>query len=389
MHPAKNQTTGPPARKNSDELRRWLLLAHQPGMYSRLYNRLLDALGSPEQIFSGTVEMLEACGASCETANAICAAGRGSVSDAARTGLDTCWRWLDADNHSILLRNDPAYPERLAAIPDPPPLLYVNGDPACLKAKMIAMVGSRRPSADGRRYARCFASELAALGIGVCSGLALGIDGESHAGALQSKGVTVAVLGTGIDVVYPTRNNKLFDDITVNGALVSEFNPGTPPLPPHFPRRNRIISGLSLGVLVVEAGLQSGSMITARMALEQGREVFAIPGSIHNPMAKGCHRLIGQGAKLVQDVADICEEFEELMQHAALNTPGPQASSSPPLPKELAKVLAAIGHDPVSVDVLLPETGMTVEKATALLAELEMAGLVRRDQRGYSRTLPD
>jgi len=126
-------------------------------------------------------------------------------------------------------------------------------------------------------------------------------------------------------VVYPTRNNKLFDDITVNGALVSEFNPGTPPLPPHFPRRNRIISGLSLGVLVVEAGLQSGSMITARMALEQGREVFAIPGSIHNPMAKGCHRLIGQGAKLVQDVADICEEFEELMQHAALNTPGPQA----------------------------------------------------------------
>ncbi len=389
MHPAKNQITGSPAGTKSAELRLWLLLAHQPGMYSRLYNRLLDVLGSPEQIFSSNVATLEASSASSETANAISAAGRGSVSDAARTGLETCWQWLDADNHSILLRNDPAYPERLAVIPDPPPLLYVSGDPACLKAKMIAMVGSRRPSADGRRNARCFASELAALGLGVCSGLALGIDGESHAGALQAKGVTVAVLGTGIDVVYPARNTKLFEDIAVNGALVSEFNPGTPPLPPHFPRRNRIISGLSLGVLVVEAGLQSGSMITARMALEQGREVFAIPGSIHNPMAKGCNRLIGQGAKLVQDVADICEEFEDLMQQAALNRPGLQASSSQALPKELARVLAAIGHDPVTVDVLLPETGMTVEKITALLAELEMTGLVRRGQRGYSRTLPD
>jgi DNA processing protein len=252
---------------------------------------------------------------------------------------------------------------------------------------MIAMVGSRRPSADGRRNAHRFASELVKSGLGVCSGLALGIDVESHAGALQGAGNTVAVLGTGIDTVYPTRNRAMFDSIAENGALLSEFNLGMPPLPVNFPRRNRIISGLSLGVLVVEAGLRSGSMITARFALEQGREVFAIPGSIHNPMTKGCHHLISQGAKLVQQVADIVDECAGPFITVASNAQIKSAQTAQ-LTAELAAVMYAIGHDPVTLDELLCETGLEIDLVSTALVELELLGLVSRDVRGFVLAVP-
>lgn len=366
----------------------WLVLSHLAGLSPQLFNRLLDAFGSPGAILAGTQAELEAGGADAGTARAIRAAGEGRLNPEDMTRLDTCKQWLAIPGHAIVHRDSPAYPDFLAAIPDPPPLLYVAGNPACLHSPMIAMVGSRHPSAEGRRNARRFAAELAGAGMGVCSGLALGIDAASHAGALLAGGITVAVLGTGIDKVYPAGNAGLFQEVTGRGALVSEFNPGTPPLPAHFPRRNRIISGLSLGVLVVEAGLQSGSMITARLALEQGRDVFAIPGSIHNPMAKGCHRLIGQGAKLVQSVDDILEEFD--MAPGTATAPDDRTRGvRVPANDSLASVLAAIGHDPVSLDMLLPETGMTVDETSAALVELELAGLVRREPGGYVRVVSD
>ncbi len=207
----------------------------------------------------------------------------------------------------LLPLSDPLYPPLLRQIPDPPIALFVRGDATLLSEPQLAMVGSRNPSVEGRRNAEEFAEYLAKCGLVITSGMALGIDAASHKGALKG-GKTVAVWGTGLDKAYPPRNRELAEEIIAKGVVVSEFPPGTPPLPTHFPRRNRIISGLAVGTLVVEAAKQSGSLITARLASEQGREVFAIPGSIHNPMARGCHRLLRDGAKLVESAGDILEE---------------------------------------------------------------------------------
>lgn len=353
-------------------------------MHSRLFNSLLEKFHSPEKIFSCGPEALRHAGLDSKTAKEISRAGRGCLAAEPARRLEANLDWQQDDMNRILTIHSKEYPVLLSSIPDPPPLLYVRGNSECLRMPLIAMVGSRNPSAGGKRNARRFAGELVKTGLGVASGMAQGIDVESHRGALQEDGMTVAVLGTGIDRCYPAGNKKVFEQVAEDGALVSEFPLGTPPLPHHFPRRNRIISGLSMGVLVVEASLKSGSMITARFALEQGREVFAIPGSIHNPVARGCHKLISEGAKLVQQVGDITEEcLSQFEPVACAGTKKEQATTDPELPGDLKKVLAAVGFDPLSMDALVLDSGLGVEEIAVALMDLELRGLVRRDSTGY------
>lgn len=355
-------------------------------MHSRPFNTLLDSFHSPENILASNAADLAKTGIHPELAEMIGGVRKGILPDAVNNSLEASLAWLEGEGHGLLTRHSPDYPPLLAEIPDPPPLLYTIGETDRLHLPMLAMVGSRRPTSGGRRNARWFAGELAGCGFGICSGLALGIDAESHAGALEAGGLTVAVLGTGIDMQYPESNALLRDRIEKAGIIVSEFNLGTPAQPANFPRRNRIISGLSLGVVVVEASLRSGSMITARFALEQGREVFAVPGSIHNPLARGCHKLIRDGAKLVQGVDDIVEECGGLV--SAVATMGRVAAGNPPAPGQALtstqrRVRAATGYDPAHLDELVLATGLPVEEVTVALLDLELKGLVRRENCGY------
>lgn len=244
-------------------------------------------------------------------------------------------RWLEMPRHHLLRLGQPDYPERLAVLPGAPPLLFVMGDPEVLHQPALAIVGSRNPSGNGRRTATDFAADLIRYGLVVTSGLAVGIDAAAHRGALAAGGLSVAVCGTGLDTVYPRSHARLAEELAAEGALISEWPPGTPALPAHFPRRNRIISGLTLGTLVVEAALRSGSLITARLAAEQGREVFAIPGSIDNPLARGCHALIRQGAKLVESAADILEELPA--QIATLRPEHSGQASPDPIPSPIQR----------------------------------------------------
>lgn len=308
------------------------------------------------------------------------------------TQIERGLAWLERpDNHLISL-SDPDYPPLLREIDHPPPLLFVHGDPASLRAPQIAIVGARNPSLGGRDTARQFAAHLAGSGIVITSGLALGVDAEAHRGALAAPGRTIAVMGTGLDRIYPARHRELAHAIAEGGALVSEFPLGTPALAGHFPRRNRIISGLSLGTLVVEAALQSGSLITARLAVEQGREVFAIPGSIHNPLARGCHALIRQGAKLVETAADILEELGSLARvaiQAEIERPSPAAPELPAaseLDEDYRLLLEHLGHEPVSIDLLVDRCGLTAEVVSSMLLILELQGYVAAAPGGlYSR----
>jgi DNA processing protein len=279
--------------------------------------------------------------------------------------------WLDNPGHAVLTLHDPGYPALLKQIADPPPLLFVRGDAGLLSTPQIAIVGSRNPSHLGRQTAEAFAHDLASHGFTVTSGLALGIDAASHRGALRATGRTVAVAGTGPDRVYPACHKELATQIVERGALVSEFPPGTQALANHFPRRNRIISGLSLGLLIVEAAKQSGSLITARLALEQNREVFAIPGSIHDPLARGCNALIREGAKLVENTQDILEELNQYNQHLN-NEPANQCESM--LDLEQQKLLNLVMFSPTSVDTLVKQTGLPVEIISSMLLILELQG---------------
>ena len=291
--------------------------------------------------------------------------------------LDIEW-FAQADRHIITL-HDPRYPVLLKAITDPPAILFVHGDPDLLSQWQIALVGSRNPTASGRDTAFDFGRYLSQGGLAVTSGLALGIDAASHKGALAAKGNTVAVLGTGLDRVYPAKHRDIAHEIATTGALVTEFSLGTIPKAENFPRRNRIISGLSLGVLVVEAALRSGSLITARMALEQGREVFAIPGSIHNPLSRGCHHLIKQGAKLVESGQDILEELGAL---AAVEPPtqiqNKVASDAAlvELDADYQVLLNNLGYDPIEIDVLIEKCSLTAETVSSMLLLLELQGQV-------------
>lgn len=282
--------------------------------------------------------------------------------------------WLKHPDRFAFSTDDSAYPPLLQQISSPPPILFATGQADALSRPQIAIVGSRSPSPSGQKTARQFASALAANGFCITSGLALGIDAAAHQGALDAAGTTIAVTGTGLDRVYPARHKQLSMEIARNGALVSEFMLGTGPQPGHFPRRNRIISGMSLGVLVVEAAIRSGSLITARLALEQGRDVFAIPGSIHNPLAKGCNWLIREGARLVETEYDILEEITGI-QTASSTSPVTQPGDTE-LDNRQKKILNFVAYDPTSIDTLVRETGESAETIASTLLVLELQGHV-------------
>lgn len=311
------------------------------------------------------------------------AAWRSLPADAA----DPDWQWLQAsDQHHILVPEHEHYPVLLKSIRTAPPVLFVLGNPELLNDPQIGMVGSRNPTQGGKENAKAFAAHFAANGLTVTSGLAVGIDAYSHEAALDGGGNTIAVVGNGLDIIYPLRNRKLAERIAAQGAIVSEFPIGIPAHPQHFPRRNRIISGMSFGVLVVEAALQSGTLVTARHAMEQGREVFAIPGSIHNPLARGCHHLIRQGAKLVETANDILEEIapqlnvwlqqDKTGQQALLPMNINPLTIDEPLDPEYAQVLAALGYEPLPIDQIILNTGLTAEAVSSILLMLELQGLV-------------
>lgn len=361
-----------------DELSDWLRLALTPGVGPGTARRLLAAFGLPSDIFSQSRSALQQV-ASTEQASALA-----RPPEALPALLETTWRWLQDDpgiRHVVTL-GDAHYPPSLLQIADPPMLLHVMGPPhfnLLQLERSIAMVGSRNPTAQGAGNAKSFARSLGDAGWAVVSGLALGVDGAAHEGALESSAgadadriATVAVVGTGLDRVYPARHRELAHRISQRGLLVSEFVLGTPPLTPNFPRRNRLIAGLTRGTLVVEAAVQSGSLITARLAVEQGKEVFAIPGSIHSPQSRGCHALIRQGAKLVETVQDILEDLgSQVERPAPIDEPSTQEGEDDPL-------LTALGHDPTGLDALVARTGWPAAQLQARLLELELDGHVAR-----------
>jgi DNA processing protein len=294
--------------------------------------------------------------------------------------------WLERSGACLLASIDEGYPPMLRESPDAPAVLYVLGDPHVLREPQIAMVGSRQCTPGGRQTARRFASWFAEAGLTVTSGLALGIDAASHEGALAAGGLTIAVCGCGLDQTYPRQHAELARRIAARGALVSEFPPGTPPLPGNFPQRNRIIAGLAAGTLVVEAASESGSLITARLAGVAGREVFAIPASIQNPFARGCHELIRQGAKLVESPEDVLCELKISLSSQLLATPSQPASPAGALDKEYKILLDALAFEPASVDTLIERTGLSSESISSMLLVLELDGHVAPYPGGrYSR----
>jgi DNA processing protein len=368
---------------DSQTLRSWLTLAHVPGIGPRTLQRLVDRFGDPERVLAADSASLTAAGAR----PAVIAGLRSPCLER----VDADLAWAQGDGAHLLIPSDPRYPARLAALADAPPVLYVQGDPEALGDPQLAIVGSRNPTRGAVETTREMARHLAACGLTITSGLAVGIDGAAHEGALLG-GRTLAVLGTGPDRVYPAVHRGLARRIAEQGALVTEFPPGVEPRAEHFPRRNRIISALSLGTLVTEAALRSGSLITARYAGEQGREVFAVPGSIHNPLARGCHALIKDGAKLVETAGDILEELAPVLRPFTQPSPGQPAGEDPgdgseaTLDEDYRSLLAAMGHDPVATDVLVRRTGIAAKDVSSMLLLLELEGYVSSQPGGrYSR----
>jgi len=357
---------------SADELRAWLRLLLTPGVGPDTARRLLAAFGPPNAVLAQPTAAWRS------VVNARIALALGEEPADLATHLDRALDWLTASpDHHVFSLADSGFPSELLQMADPPVLLWVQGDPQTLRHPVrLAMVGSRNPTPQGQANARQFGRALAEAGVCVVSGMAAGIDGAAHEGALEGGGPTVAVVGTGLDIVYPRRHAGLARRIADAGCLVSEYLPGTGPHQSHFPRRNRLIAGLSQGTLVVEAAVQSGSLITARLAAEQGREVFAIPGSIHSPQARGCHALIRQGAKLVESAQDI---LEDLRLTPAASAEGAFFESEPGEPGgEGAILLQAMGFDPVSFDALQARTGIDTPTLQARLLELELDGQVAR-----------
>nr|WP_295936836.1 DNA-processing protein DprA [uncultured Acidovorax sp.] len=373
-----------------DELGAWLRLTLTPGIGNGAARRLLARFGLPQSIFQQTEAALQLC---------VPAAQAKALREIPQ-GWEALWQttaqWLasaapQGPARAIVSLGDLRYPQALLDTEDPPLLLYLMGPALLLEHqpfpsdRCLAVVGSRNPTAQGAENARLFARALCGAGLTIVSGLALGVDAAAHEGALEAAtsagtmAATIAVVGTGLDRVYPRKNLDLAHRIAAHGLIVSEYPLGTPPLPGNFPKRNRIISGLSQGTLVVEAALASGSLITARMAAEQGREVFAIPGSIHAPQSRGCHALIRQGAKLVESAQDVLEELKipattvPGLPQEGVNAPGAAASDETEDP-----VLAALGYDPIGLDALIARTGMDASTLQVALLELELDGRIAR-----------
>ncbi len=362
----------------------WLALLRTPGLGSRGIHQLLEQTPNISSLFEAGAPILESLTLKPKI--------REQLRQPNWALVEQDLAWLEQpDNHLITLQ-DPEYPTLLRETADPPAALFVHGDPMLLASPQIAIVGSRNPTTSGKSTAKEFARYLAGAGITITSGLAIGIDGASHQGALEAHGATIAVTGTGLDRVYPASHHTLAKQIAQQGgALITEFPPGTPARAGHFPRRNRIISGLSLGVLVVEAALRSGSLITARQATEQGREVFAIPGSIHNPLARGCHAIIRQGAKLVETAQDIIEELGPLLctliPNEELGTETPDSEKTFETDPEYCQLLETIGYDPMSIDEIIAQSGLTAEAVSSMLLLLELEGYVSSAPGGcFSRT---
>lgn len=364
-----------------EELRAWLALARMPGQ--AILRDLVEHLGSARVLLEARASALDEF--------ALPEATRDGLRRPDWAGVDADLAWRDAPDKQVFSLADPRYPRLLAELPDAPLVLYVQGDAGLLRTPQLAIVGSRNPTALGRETAQEFGRVLAVAGLTVTSGLALGIDGAAHQGALAG-GKTIAVAGTGLDRVYPAKHKTLAHRIAEAGALVSEFAPGTVVRPGNFPRRNRLIAGLSLGTLVVEAALASGSLITARLALDYGREVFAIPGSIHNPLARGCHALIRQGAKLVETANDVIEELGAL---AGTSGGRVREFAAEPAREVLGAlsmldaidtaVLAAVDYGPTPVDRVMARTGLAAAVVAGALLGLELRALIALCPGGYQR----
>lgn len=356
----------------SDDPHYWLALHRAPGLGAARCVELIERYRSPRAVFDCPRGELTEFGLTPPTLD--------YLADPDWDAVQSDTRWLNDPAHHLITLSDPRYPPRLREIADPPPILFVQGEPHALAFPQLAVVGSRNATPAGCETAFSFAKAFANVGLTITGGLALGIDAAGHRGALgTSQGTTVAVAGCGLDRVYPTRHRELASQVAARGALVSEFVPGTPPIGANFPRRNRIISGLSLGVLVVEAASRSGSLITARLALEQGREVFAVPGSIHNPLSRGCHLLIRQGAKLVESVEDVLEEVRHQVEVRNASTGAESdvtTSLHSGLDPDYERLLECLGHAPASVDTLVERTALTAEAVSSMLLILELRGHV-------------
>ncbi len=349
--------------------RAWLILAHAYVRVAELQT-LLSLYGDLDEVVAQSVSRLREAGLSEKKAHAI------SMPD--DTALESALTWLEHDAHFLVGFGSSGYPEMLTQIPGPPLVLYVNGDIGTLHLPSLAIVGSRNPTRGGIRNAVEFSAYLAKSGFSIVSGLALGIDTAAHRGALQAKGRTVAILGHGIDRVYPAANRELAHAVSACGALVSEYPLGAAPDSRHFPERNRLISGLSLGTVVVEAARRSGSLITARLAAEQGREVFALPGSIHNPLARGCHELIRQGAKLTETAPDIVAELAPLTDHLRQIVMKSKPMATPSLngDDDYAQLRNSLSYDPTAINELQNQSGLTIEQLSSMLLILELHGEV-------------
>lgn len=345
-----------------EELATWIRLSLVNGLNSEGLRRLLTVFGGPERVLAASRAALAS-----QVGDATAAAIKAGGGDEA---VAAAIAWLEEPPHHLVTLADAGYPRLLLQIPDPPPLLYVSGRVELLSRPALAVVGSRHATAQGQANAASFAQTFSDAGLTVVSGLALGIDAAAHRGALAGASSSVAVLGTGADIVYPARNRTLAHELAARGALVSEFPLGMRPIAGNFPRRNRLISGLALGCLVVEAAAESGSLITARLAAEQGREVFAVPGSIHSPVSKGCHALIKQGAKLAESAADVLEELR-----LPVSVPALKRDDNPSDARSRA-LLAALGHDPCGADALAARCGLSAAEINALLTQLELDGQI-------------
>ncbi len=372
---------------NGSDHERLLALRHAPGVTDTVACTLLARYGNAAAVCAANCAELCATGISREAASFLHAPG----GEAYERDL----RWSQGAGHTLLGWGDACYPRQLIDIQNPPVLLFVMGSVALLDDPQLAVVGSRRPTPGGLRNVRHFADAIARSGLVVVSGLAAGIDTAAHVAALEARAPTVAVIGTGPDVVYPSRNKALTQRIVDGGAVVSEFACGTPPLAGNFPRRNRLMSGLSLGVLVIEAADRSGTLITARLAGEQGREVFAVPGSIRNPVARGCHRLIQQGAKLVQSIEDILIELSSVVDlrlreaDASVVPPGTDRQQRPAcdiVGVGQHRLLEHMEYDtPLSADALVERSGLAVAEVSAMLSMLELEGRVVSEGHLYTR----
>jgi DNA processing protein len=355
----------------ASDYRPWLALWRITGVGAKTYLSLLEVFGTPENVLGASAASLKQAGLSSAVIQ--------QIKNLDEREIEPDLNWLKREDCHLMCWYDEDYPLLLKEIPDPPPILFIRGNRSLLGSLQIAMVGTRNPSPMAMKTAHAFSKSFATFGLTVTSGLALGVDQAAHEGVLEAGGKTIAVAATGLDRVYPAGHKPLAEEIIKSGALVSEFPIGTQPKPGYFPRRNRIISGLSLGVLVVEAAIKSGTLITAKHAMEQGREVFAIPGSIHNPLAKGCHHLIRQGAKLVETAEDVLEELGNLSL-AALNEDDGQNEelrlNKTSITGDYAVLLEKIAFDPTSVDELITETNFTAEEISSMLLVLELQGLV-------------